>query len=129
MGDIPRINAQRFPAKLALGDERRVFTYPELNARVNRLAHWLQAIGLRRGDLLAIVMANRPEYIEAVFAAAKIGVATVPMDNRWGAVELEATRSRSSNRTPTRASATWPWPATSTTWPGGRAWAWKFRAG
>src|SRR5687768_17291114 len=90
MGEALRISTQRFPTKIAIRDEQRAFTYTDLNRRTNRLAHWLQQLGLRRGDLLAVVLGNRLEYAEAVYAAAKLGVVTVPMDVHWGAAELRS---------------------------------------
>lgn len=90
MRDALRVNARTFPTKVALRDEQRAYTYPELEARTNRLARWLLSLGLKRGNLLAVALGNRLEYPEVVYAAAKAGVATVPMDVRWGPVELES---------------------------------------
>ena len=46
---------------LVFGDER--FTYGDWNARANRVAHWARERGLRRGDVVALLMENRPEYL------------------------------------------------------------------
>lgn len=58
----------------ALAEGQRVWSYAQLNDRVNRLVHVLAAHGVRRGDRIAVLSENRHEYIEAVLAAAKLGV-------------------------------------------------------
>lgn len=63
----------RNPSRIALTDGSRVWTYRELNIRVNRLANALTGIGITRGDRVAIVSENRPEFVELQLACAKIG--------------------------------------------------------
>jgi len=52
-------------------DER--LDYAGLKARVDRFARALLAIGVRRGDRVAVLVTNRTEWLVAAFAAAKIG--------------------------------------------------------
>src|SRR5262245_30879133 len=52
-------------------------TYAALKARADELARALLAAGVRRGDRVAVILPNRPEWIETMFAAAKIGAITV----------------------------------------------------
>src|SRR5262245_13248632 len=56
--------------------EGRDVTYAELNAQANRIAHWALSRGLRRGDVVALLMENRPEYIAVWMGLAKAGVTT-----------------------------------------------------
>ncbi len=56
--------------------EDRVVSYREYNAEANRIAHWGLAEGLRRGDVVALLMLNRPEYLSTWAGMAKIGVTT-----------------------------------------------------
>ncbi len=51
----------------------RVVTYGELNARANRIAHALVRAGLGTGDVVALMMENRPEFIMAWTGLAKLG--------------------------------------------------------
>ena len=67
----------------------RRFTYAELNARANRIAHGLLARGVRPGDRVALLQMNGVEYIESYFALAKIGAVLVPLNWRLVADELE----------------------------------------
>ena len=88
LGDILRRSATYFSEKEALVFGERTLTYRELNHRVNCLANGLLKLGLRKGDRLALVMHNCPEYIEIYFASAKIGGIFVPINNLLKRVEL-----------------------------------------
>ncbi|MBF6129958.1 long-chain-acyl-CoA synthetase [Nocardia brasiliensis] len=57
---------------LLYADER--FDYAEANRRVNRIAHAYREEGLSKGDVLALLMENRPEFIWHYLAAGKLGV-------------------------------------------------------
>jgi len=88
MGDGLRLSAGKFPLKIAAKDRYRQITYGELNARVNQLARGLLALGLRKGDAVAISVGNRIEHLEIIFAVAKIGALAIPLDIKWKALEL-----------------------------------------
>lgn len=57
---------------LRYGDQ--AFSYGEANRCVNRVAHAYQALGLRKGDVVALIMENRPEYLWHYLAGGKLGV-------------------------------------------------------
>jgi acyl-CoA synthetase (AMP-forming)/AMP-acid ligase II len=59
------------------------YTYRELNARANAIASELHANGVADGDVVGIYMYNRPEYLYAVFALAKLGAVAAPIDTRF----------------------------------------------
>ena len=63
-------------------EKGRRFTYAELDARANRIAHVLRAKGVRKGDRVALLLMNGVEYLEAYFGAAKIGAVIVPINWR-----------------------------------------------
>ena len=66
----------RFPDHLAVADERRSLTYRELDALANRYAHWARGRNLRRGDVVALMMLNRAEFLAAWLGFSKVGIAT-----------------------------------------------------
>ena len=70
-------------------EKGRRFTYAELDARANRIAHVLRAKGVRKGDRVALLLMNGVEYLEAYFGAAKIGAVMVPLNWRLVPDELE----------------------------------------
>jgi acyl-CoA synthetase (AMP-forming)/AMP-acid ligase II len=88
MGDGLRRNAYKYPVKIAAQDRFRLVTYSELNTRVNQLAHGLLSMGLRKGDSVAVMVGNRIEHLEILFATAKIGALAIPLDIKWKALEL-----------------------------------------
>lgn len=66
----------RHGERTAIVDERRSFTYRELDGLANRFAHWAQSRRLHRGDTVALVMHNRAEYLAVWLGLSKVGVAT-----------------------------------------------------
>ena len=88
MGDGLRRNAWKFPLKIAAKDRFREINYRDLNDRVNQLAHRLIALGIGRGDAVALSVGNRIEHLEIIFATAKIGALAIPLDVKWKALEL-----------------------------------------
>src|SRR5690606_24451371 len=46
-------------------------------------------LGVRPGDRVALLAANRPEYLVLLFAAARIGAALVPLNTRYGSADLQ----------------------------------------
>jgi fatty-acyl-CoA synthase len=71
---------------IVFGDER--ITFAELRARVDAFAGGLAALGLGRGDALAIWLPNRPLWFVAQYAAARLGVVVVGLNPRYRAHEL-----------------------------------------
>ena len=51
----------------------RSYTYAQMDERAARLGRWLQDRGVGRGDRVAILAYNGPEYFELEFAAGKTG--------------------------------------------------------
>jgi len=83
-------NARRDPEApaVALG-ARTLWTYRELVERAARLAAGLRGrLGCRDGDRVAIVMENRPEYLEIELAAWWVGLAIVPINAKLHPKEL-----------------------------------------
>ena len=65
--------AARNPDGLALIQDEHQLSYAEFNQWANRLAHYLQAQGLRKGDSVALMLENRLELLACVTACAKLG--------------------------------------------------------
>ncbi len=73
VGSLFRDRAHLHPDHPAIQHDGRIRTFRELNERANRASHMLRAIGVGRGDRVAILAENRPEYLEIVLACAKLG--------------------------------------------------------
>jgi long-chain acyl-CoA synthetase len=78
----PGLHARTRPDHAAVvmaGTGERV-TYRELDERSNRLAHLWHERGLRRGDHVAILLANDPHWFDAVWAALRSGLYYTPVN-------------------------------------------------
>ena len=89
LGQNLKINAKKFPEKVAIKDRGRRFTYPQLNQRTNRLAHSLLGLGLAKGDKVAVLLENCIEIVEIYLATAKTGLIIVPINFRLAGNEIE----------------------------------------
>ena len=89
LGQIQKLNAKKFPETVALKDRSRAFTYPQMNQRVNRLAHSLSSLGLQKGDKVAVLLENSIEIVEVFLATAKTGIIIVPVNFRIVSPEVE----------------------------------------
>jgi fatty-acyl-CoA synthase len=72
---------------ILFGDQ--TLTYRQIDERAAALAASLHELGVARGDRLALVLPNWPEFAIAAFAAAKLGVVLVPLNPREPAAELQ----------------------------------------
>ncbi len=77
MGEFLVMNADRYPDKTAI-------IYREFNERVNRLAHHLLDLGVRKGDRVGFMLYNSNQFMEILYAALKIGAISVPLNFRIG---------------------------------------------
>ena len=79
IGDLYDRCTANFGADIALTYHGRHHTYAELGENARRIANALQALGLGKGDKVAFLMANCPEYVFCEYAVAKIGAIRVPL--------------------------------------------------
>ena len=72
-------SAQETPARLALVDpDGRELTAGALLATCNRITHGLRALGLQKGDVVAMVLPNGAPVIELYLAVLQAGLYLVP---------------------------------------------------
>lgn len=70
------------PAATALIAGDRLLSYGVLRERTGRLARALQRLGVTRGNRVAVLLGNTPEYIELYLAITGIGAIVVPINTR-----------------------------------------------
>ncbi|MBI4465290.1 MAG: AMP-binding protein, partial [Acidobacteria bacterium] len=63
----------------------RTLTYGELHREVCRMAGALRKLGLKKGDVIALLMPMVPEIVIALFAIARIGGIILPLFSGYGA--------------------------------------------
>ena len=68
------------PHRIAILFEDRKVTNAELEAAANRTARWASAQGIGRGDVVALLMENRPEFIATWYGLAKLGAVTAMLN-------------------------------------------------
>ena len=91
LGDL--IRRDRDPDKLAIvdlgGDGERSFSYAALDAMARGVARGLVARGLVRGDRVAVLSANRTEFLAACWGAMRAGLVAVPVNWRLAADTIQ----------------------------------------
>jgi acyl-CoA synthetase (AMP-forming)/AMP-acid ligase II len=80
--------ARRRPEAPAVTWGDRVVTYAELDHRTNALARGLTELGAGPGDRVGVLMRNRPELLEAMYACFKAGCCLVPLNARFTSDEV-----------------------------------------
>ena len=90
--------SQRFPDCSAVTGGGQELTYGDLRAQSRAFAHGLSKLGIGRGDHVALLMQNRPEWLVAFFGIASLGAVAVAINTWATAHELEYMLSHSEAR-------------------------------
>ncbi|HTQ15793.1 AMP-binding protein [Mycobacterium sp.] len=88
LGEILEEHRRARPMQLAVVDEGRRWTYPQLAERVQRLANALEDAGVRRGERVLWLAQNHSGLLEALVACGQIGALLCPANWRQSAAEL-----------------------------------------
>lgn len=65
------------------------YSFDDLRRRSNRVANWLEAQGIRRGDVVMLMLGNRRELWEAMLGALKLGAVILPTSVVLGPHDLD----------------------------------------
>ena len=74
------VSAARFPQKPAYLFFGRPLRYAELKAQAEAVAGWLQSVGVKAGDRVAIFMQNCPQYAAAYYGILRANAVVVPVN-------------------------------------------------
>jgi fatty-acyl-CoA synthase len=77
------------PNKTAIIFETQNITYSELHRRANRTACWFQSVGIEKGDRVAVLLNNCPEFLEIYFSCCRLGAIFVPINFRSALPEID----------------------------------------
>ncbi len=88
LGDFIDRDADVFPDKEAVVDDRVRLTYSQLRDRVNRLAVGLINLGIKKGDAVLLQLPNWAEYVYSYFALQKIGAIPVILISGYKQLEV-----------------------------------------
>jgi fatty-acyl-CoA synthase len=81
--------AELTPEKPAILFQDDVITYKDLSRRSDRTACWLQSLGIEKGDRVAVMLYNCPEFLDLFLACSRLGAIFVPINFRITARELD----------------------------------------
>ena len=78
----------RYGEKTAIILGERRLSYAELDEASNKVANALLEIGVTKGDRVAILLPNSPEFVTIYFGIVRIGAIAVPLDIQYKVDEL-----------------------------------------
>jgi long-chain acyl-CoA synthetase len=81
-GTIFDLPLRMWPEKEALIDGPHRLTYGELERRTNRVANGLHALGIGRGDHVAVLVKNDYRFVETMLGALRAGATVTPVTTR-----------------------------------------------
>ncbi|MCX8011769.1 MAG: long-chain fatty acid--CoA ligase, partial [Desulfobacterota bacterium] len=88
VGKLLRKTAARLPDKKAVIFGGRSFTFIDLDQGADRIANFLLQQGINKGDRVAILFPNIPEFVIVYLGIVRLGAITVPLDFRFKGDEL-----------------------------------------
>jgi acyl-CoA synthetase (AMP-forming)/AMP-acid ligase II len=80
IGYAPWNRPAEWAEKICLRDGDGEFSYADVSRRVEAIAEQFAAAGVRRGDVVAIMLPNRVELLLGLFAAWRLGAAATPVN-------------------------------------------------
>jgi long-chain acyl-CoA synthetase len=81
-------SATSWPEHVAIVSRDTALTYRELDTLTNQFAHALQALGVKQGERVCLLMTNRPEFVIACYAIARIGAVFSPINPAYKEREI-----------------------------------------
>jgi long-chain acyl-CoA synthetase len=81
-------NAAARPSKTAIVQDQRRISHEELAYETARWAARLHSLGVGRGDVVAIVLPNCPEFVIAFFATMRLNAVAMPLNPDYTAAEI-----------------------------------------
>jgi long-chain acyl-CoA synthetase len=88
IGRILEERAKKYRKKPALLFEGKQISYAQLNESVNKLANGLKSLGIKKGDRVAIMLPNIPEFVYSFYALQKLGAIAVPFNTMYKGREV-----------------------------------------
>ena len=98
IGEALRGTARRFPDRAALVGMGTTVSFAELDRAADEVAHGLRALGVARGDQVALWLTNCPEWVVCWMACTRLGAVLVPINTRFKPDEVEYILSQSDAR-------------------------------
>ena len=81
--------ADHFADKIAIYYQDQKISYGDLNLTANRIANSLRNKGVKKGENVAILLPNRPEFVQSFFGIVKAGAVAVLINTSLKTEEIE----------------------------------------
>ena len=81
-------SASKYPQNRALSYLENNISYSELDRLVNKAANALTGLGVKKGDRVALYLANTPQFIIMLYGILKIGAIAVPINPLFKSAEV-----------------------------------------
>ena len=88
LGKMLEETVAKYRKKQALFFEGKEISFEQLDENVNRLANGLRKLGIEKGDRVAIMLPNIPEFVYSFFALQKLGAIAVPFNTMYKGREI-----------------------------------------
>lgn len=88
LGQVFRRVSDQDPDRVCLIHQETQFTYGQVGDQANRLANALSALGIRKGESVALLFSNAGAFIVSYLACASIGVVLVPVNIKFQGPEI-----------------------------------------
>ena len=89
LSDLLRDTASKYPQDKAIIFLDSVMTYQELDNAVDRLASALAGLGLKKGDVLAMILPNSHQFVVTFYACQRIGVTATAINPTYKPMEIK----------------------------------------
>ncbi len=89
LSEVLRDRVERDGARVAIDFEDRSYTFADVQHHADEWAARLAAVGVTRGSRIALMSANRPEFVFAVYGALQLGAAVAMFSPSWKATEVQ----------------------------------------
>ncbi len=89
LADYIDMNTVRRAERLALVDATREMRWAEFGPAMHKAAAFLQANGVKRGEIVGLTMRDGVDHVVMMFAIIRLGAILLPMDPRWTSVEKD----------------------------------------
>lgn len=89
LGGLLAARAIAAPDNTALVFENQVFTYKQLDVAATSAGAGLLALGLEKGDVVSVLMTNRPEHLFASYGISRAGLVKVSINTAYKGTFLD----------------------------------------
>jgi crotonobetaine/carnitine-CoA ligase len=89
LGELVRQKAKKNSRKIFLSFQDRQFSYEEMDRQSRRFAQAFRSLGIGRGDHVALILPNEPEYLFCWFGLAMLGAVTITVNHQLRGESLQ----------------------------------------